>query len=124
MLNEDAYVTALWAYIGSAVLALLCTAWWLRRSWRPSWLTLLVLTGAALLLTPAFPEPGMNTLAPALIVAAFQLMTSGAEAARHALLPLGVMVALAIVVTLLLRVFLFRRPDTVVARPANDQAVG
>ena len=119
MLNDHAYITALWAYLGAGDLALLCMAWWLRRSWRPVWICLLVLCGAALLLTPAFPEPGADTLAPALIVAAFQVLTAGTEAARHALLPLGVMLCLAVVLTLLLRLLLFRRPRAAPAKAAG-----
>ena len=62
--------------------------WWLGRHWRAGWVTLVVLLLAALLLTPAYPKEGVDTMAPALIVAAFQFMTAGVEGARHALRPL------------------------------------
>ena len=42
---------------------------------------LLVLLSAALLLTPAFPQPGVDTMAPALIVAGFEFLLNGPEAA-------------------------------------------
>jgi len=69
---------------------------------------LVVLLGAALLLTPAYPKDGVDTLAPALIVASFQLLTEGFEAAGHALRPLGFMSALAVALALLLGLTVLR----------------
>ena len=109
MLDESSYVTAIYVYVGAACMALLCMAWWLRRSWRPGWLALFVLVSAALLLTPAYPQPGVPTMAPALVVAAFQMLTEDVAAAQHAIKPLGVMVALAFILALLLRLSVFRR---------------
>ncbi|QIB67336.1 hypothetical protein [Kineobactrum salinum] len=109
-MNDSAYHIAMTLYITAALAALLITLWWLRHSWRPVWLCLLALGGAALLLTPAYPYQGVSTLAPALVVAAFQLLTAGVDAASHALRPLAVTLALAVVVTIVLRLSLWRRP--------------
>lgn len=49
-------------------------------------------------------------MAPALVVAAFQLLTAGPEAAEHALRPLAVALATALVLTLLLRFTFLRQP--------------
>ncbi len=65
MLTEASYHTAIYVYAGSALLALLLLVWWLRRSWSRGWRLFLLLAGAALLLTPAYPQPGVDTLAPA-----------------------------------------------------------
>jgi phosphoglycerol transferase MdoB-like AlkP superfamily enzyme len=108
LLTEVSYHTAIYVYTGSALLALLFMVWWLRRSWGRGWRLLLLLAGAALLLTPAYPQEGVDTLAPALVVAAFQILTDGVDSAMHALRPLAAMLALALVLTLLLRFTLFR----------------
>lgn len=108
MLDDSSYLTAMYTYCGAACLAILCLLWWLRRSWRPAWLAFAALFAAALLLTPAYPQEGISTLAPALIVAAFQILTFGPEAAEHALRPLTFMLGLAVVVALLLRFTVFR----------------
>lgn len=108
MLNEHDYHVALAVYLGAAILALLVTAWWLRKSWRPAWIGALVLFGAALLLTPAYPEAGISTMAPALIVAAFQWLTVDLDAARHALRPLAAALGAALVLSLLLGLTVLR----------------
>lgn len=109
MLTDNAYLTAIYIYVGAAIVLLLYLAWWLSRHWRPGWVTLVVLVLAALLLTPAYPKSGVSTMAPALIVAAFQIATQGVDAANHALRPLIFMSGLAIVFALLLNMTLFRR---------------
>ena len=109
MLSESSYHWAMYAYTGSALVALVYLGWWLRRSWRPTWIALAVLVGAALFLTPAYPGEGVTTLAPALIVAVFGVMTGGLESAQHALRPLAFMVGLAITLSGLLWLLLFRR---------------
>lgn len=109
MLSESSYLTAMYVYIGSALVILLYLCWWLARHWRPGWVALVVLLAAALLLTPAYPKEGVTTMAPALIVAAFQLVTDGLEGARHALRPLALTLAVAVVLALLLRLTVFRR---------------
>ena len=120
MLSESSYLTAMYAYVGAACVMLLYLAWWLSRHWRSGWVALVVLLGAALLLTPAFPRDGVDTFAPALIVAGFQFLTYGYEAAEHALRPLAFMSALAVVVALFLRLTLFR--GRAVGQPAaKDQ---
>jgi hypothetical protein len=109
MLTDNAYLTAIYIYVGAALVLLLYLSWWLSRHWRPGWVTLVVLVLAALLLTPAYPRAGVSTMAPALIVAAFQIATHGLEAANHALRPLVFMSGLAVVFALMLSMTLFRR---------------
>ncbi len=109
MLSDSSYMTALYAYCGAAVLFVLCLVWWVGRRWRSGWSALLVLLAAALLLTPAYPREGVDTVAPALIVAGFQLATEGVEAAEHALRPLMFTSALAAVLALLLGFTLLRK---------------
>ena len=108
MLTDASYQSAIYAYVGAAIVALLLLVFWLRRSWGRGWLLFLFLGGSALLLTPAYPQEGVDTLAPALIVAGFQIFTEGVDSAVHALRPLGAMLGVALVLTLLLRFTLFR----------------
>lgn len=108
MLSESSYLTAMYVYVGSAVIILLYLTWWLARHWRPGWVALVVLLAAALLLTPAYPKEGVTTLAPALVVAAFQFLTYGMEGAQHALRALALMLVAAVVMALLLRLTVFR----------------
>ena len=109
MLSESSYLTAIYAYIGAACLMLIYLTWWLYRHWQSGWILLPVLLAAALLLTPAFPREGVDTMAPALIVAGFQLMFVGPESAGHALRPLGFMCGLAVALAVVLRYTIFRR---------------
>jgi hypothetical protein len=102
-------MTALYIYIGAALLIMLYLGWWLSRHWGPGMVSLVVLLAGALLLTPAYPKEGVDTFAPALIVAAFQWITAGVEGARHALRPLAFMCLVAVVLALLLRLSIFRR---------------
>ncbi|HDY83312.1 MAG: hypothetical protein DRQ65_02535 [Gammaproteobacteria bacterium] len=108
MLSESSYHFAIYAYVGAACVMLLYLAWWLGRHWGAPRVALVVLLGAALLLTPAYPKEGVDTFAPALIVAGFQLLTDGYEAAGHALRPLGFMSALAGALALLLGLTVLR----------------
>lgn len=108
MLSDESYMLAIYVYTGAAGLLLLCLMWWLRK-WSAGWASLVVLLSAALLLTPAYPKEGVATLAPALIVAGFQLFTDGYAAAQHALRPLGFMCGAAVVLALLLRLVFFRK---------------
>lgn len=108
MLSESSYLTAIYTYCGAAVMIMLCLAWFLGRRWRSSWVALIVLLAGALLLTPAYPKDGASTLAPAFVVAGFQIATQGVDAARHALKPLAFACGLALALTLLLRITVFR----------------
>ena len=108
MLSESSYLMAMYIYLGAASFMLLYLAWWLGRHWRAAWVAFTVLLCAALLLTPAYPKSGVETLAPALIVAAFQLLTEGYAAAEHALRPLAFMSAMAVAVALLLGLTVLR----------------
>ncbi len=123
MLNNSAYLTAIYIYVGSATVFIVYLAWWLGRHWRAGWVTLVVLLMAALLLTPAYPKTGVHTMAPALIVAGFQFMTTGVEGARHALRPLVFMSGGAVIIALLLSMTIFRRkkaPKRRNVKPASN----
>jgi hypothetical protein len=108
LLSESSYLTAIYTYVGSAAVMLVYLVWWLGRHWRPGWVALAVLLAAALLLTPAFPRADVDTMAPALIVAGFQLLTDGYAAAEHALRPLGFMSAAAVVLAFILWLLFLR----------------
>lgn len=97
MLTDTSYYTAIAIYAGAALLMLLYVALWLRRRLRPVTVLALFLLCAALLLTPAYPRDGVDTMAPALVVVCFQLFTEGYEAAQHAIRPLAAAVGLALV---------------------------
>jgi hypothetical protein len=109
VLSESSYLTAIYIYVGSAGVLILYVGWWLSRHWRAAWVTLAVLLLAALLLTPAYPMEGVQTMAPALVVAAFQYLTAGPEGAAHAVRPLIFMSGAGVLITLLLKMTIFRR---------------
>jgi hypothetical protein len=71
---------------------------------------------------PVGPLSWCCFLAPALLVAGFQLFTEGVQAAEHALRPLAMACGIAVVVTVLLRVTVFRRRSDKTAAP--DQSAG
>ena len=108
MLSESSYLTALYVYIGTALGIMLLLGWWLSRHWGAGLVCLVVLLSGTLLLTPAYPREGVETFAPALIVAGFQWMNEGREGAMHALRPLSAVSTAAVVLALLLRLTLFR----------------
>jgi hypothetical protein len=108
VLSESSYLTALYVYIGAALGILLLLGWWLSRHWSAGMVSLAVLLSGAVLLTPAYPREGVETFAPALIVAGFQWVNEGREGAMHALKPLLVVSIAAVVLALLLRLTLFR----------------
>ena len=108
MLSESSYQAAMYTYIGASVALLLYLAWILGRHWRAAWVALVVLVSAALLLTPAYPDAEVTTLAPALIVAIFEGLIHGPEAAQHAIRPLSFMLGLALLITAGLRFTVFR----------------
>ena len=122
MLTDASYHTALYVYCGAAVVALLLMAFCLRKVWGRSWRLLLVLLGAAQLLTPAYPHPGEETMAPALIVVGFQMLTDGLDSATHALRPLSYAAGLAVVLTLIARFTVFRRGQGAEPETQPEQA--
>lgn len=124
MLDENSYLTAIYVYVGAAIVMLLYIAWWLSRHWRAGWVAVVVLVLAALLLTPAYPKAGVTTMAPALIVAAFQFATGGAAEATHALRPLIFMSGMGVVIALLLSMTIFRRRRVRKAPPQKTGAKG
>ena len=109
MLTESAYRLALITYLVSALLALGLFNIWLLRGRSAALKLLLTLPLAALLLTPAYIQPGAETLAPALVVLAFQWLSQGPEAAEHALRPLVLFTGVALGVGVLLAGILILR---------------
>jgi len=122
VLSESSYLTAMYTYIGAALAMMACLGWWFRR-WDPGLVALMVLLAGALLLTPAYPRDGVDTFAPALIVAVFQYVNEGVAGARHAIRPLGFTCLVAVVLALLLRLTLFRKgPKQRSSSPAKTPA--
>lgn len=119
MLNNSSYLTAIYVYVGAAIVFIVYLGWWLGRHWRAGWVTLVVLLMAALLLTPAYPKAGVDTMAPALIVVAFQIMTTGIPSAIHALRPLVIMCGAAVIIALLLSMTVWRQRK--LHRARNDR---
>jgi hypothetical protein len=111
VLSDSSYLTAMYTYLGAGSAFLVYLALILGRSWqwRAAWVTLVVLIAAALLLTPAYPDTDIQTLAPALIVAIFEGLINGPEAAQHAIRPLVYMLGLALLLSIVLSLTLFRR---------------
>lgn len=107
MLTAESYQMAWLAYGGATFGALLILFFW-TRNWIARWLRLvLVLVLGALLLSPAHPAPDVQTWAPAIVVAGFELLTSGTEAALRPLR--SVLAAEAIAVALCLLGWLLAR---------------
>lgn len=105
MLTEGSYQSALWVYALAAIAALaMFNLWFLPRAARWRLRVALTLPLAALLLTPASIAPGADTLAPALVVAAFQWLGEGREAAIYALRLLGLSGAVALLLAVALPV--------------------
>lgn len=106
MLTQSAYVTGLVTYVLAALFALWLMHRWLLASLPVFWRLLVILPLAALALTPAYTQPGGDTMAPALVVGAFQWITAGPEGAAHALRPLAMLSAIAAVVAVMVAVVL------------------
>lgn len=121
MLSESSYLTAIYSYCAAAVAILLIMGWWLGRHWRAAWVAFTVLLLAAVLLTPAHPNADTPTYAPALVVATFESLTNGPEAARHAFKPLAATSALAAGLAILLRLVVFRRSGAGTAERKSAQ---
>jgi hypothetical protein len=100
LLTADSYELAWMAYGAATLGALLILYLWfggvMSRGLRLS----LVLMLGALALTPAHPAPDVQSWAPAIVVAGFELLTSGVDAALRPLR--SVLAAEAIVVALCL----------------------
>jgi len=91
MLTAESYWLGMVLYAGAALVALaVLYRYWLGML---SLQTRRLLTGvlAGLLLTPAYPTPGADTMAPALVVALFNLLfVDGWQSARTAFILLAV----------------------------------
>ncbi len=94
MLDEASYQAGMVVYLGAGALVVLLMGWWLRRWLHRSW-PLWSALAAALLLTPAYADESASTMAPALIVAGFEMLTHGPDAAAHAVRPLAISLAAA-----------------------------
>ncbi|MFT4873255.1 hypothetical protein [Congregibacter sp.] len=106
MLTETAYLSALIVYALSTLLAVALINFWLLRRLPLGLKILLSLPVLSLFLTPAFIQPEADTLAPALVVVAFQWLSQGQEAAAHALRPLLLFTGTSVVFGILLALIL------------------
>lgn len=102
MLTESGYLGGLLVYVLAALLALFLFQFWLLRSWRMRFRLLLLLPLAGLLLTPAYIEPEAQSMAPALVIAAFQSLTLDVESAMHAIRPLVLFTGVGFLLSLLI----------------------
>lgn len=114
MVTAESYEMAWWAYGAATIGALVILYFWvgglMSRGLR---LSIALMLGAAAL-TPAHPAPDVQTWAPAVIVAGFELLTGGVEAALQPLRSVLVIEALVLALCLLgwLALRLLRREDT------------
>ena len=88
MLSHSAYIYAITFYLSSglvclSIIFLLCRRYITKNLRLPFFLILLVI-----ILTPAYPREGVDTMAPALVVLAFRAATLGLDSAHHAIRPL------------------------------------
>jgi hypothetical protein len=98
MLSTESYYLAWAIYLLAALGFLLVVRSWLVHVLSPASVVTILLLLAAWMLTPALPEAGADTYAPAVVVAAFDLLTLGFEEFIRALKPLVLMTGLALVV--------------------------
>ena len=101
MLTPESYQNAWLAYIAATLAAIVILYLWvgprLSHAARLACAALL----AALALTPAHPAANMDSWAPAVVVAGFEMLTDGAEAAMRPLRSLFTAVAMVVAVSLL-----------------------
>lgn len=116
----NAYMWAWGAYVLGA-LGLLIVGWRITRGMQSEWRQLLLVSAAALLLTPAaLPDMEQTVLAPALFILALQgLFEGGSFALSAALLLLGVWV-IGLLISLAYQ--LLRRSKSAPKSRANEQS--
>ena len=102
MLTTDSYMIAWSIYALATVGGLFLLDLWLRKHLGRVARFTVLLTLAVMALTPAHPDTGVTTWAPAILVGGFELLTHGPASAIRALLPILMMVTLALVVGLVL----------------------
>ena len=107
MLTAESYQTAWVAYGAATVGAVGLLYFWVGDRLSHGTRLCLALMLALLALTPAHPAPDVQTWAPAVVVAGFELLTSGVEAALRPLRP--VLIAEALLLALCLLTGLGRR---------------
>jgi len=124
VLTEASYLTGLSIYLVTALGLLLFGNRWLIPGCSTGTRLLITLPLAALLLTPAYAQPGATTLAPAILAAAFGWLGGGLEGAEHALRPLilftGIAIALGFFAWLLLALLAGRRRRIAARAAAAD----
>jgi len=101
MLTQSAYLTALAIYLAAGLLTAMIVALWVRRHF--SLLPGLVcgIAAATVLMVPAYPQAGSDTFAPALVVLGFTVLTEGWAQAGHAVRPLLLAVAVALLLSVM-----------------------
>ncbi len=117
MLTTESYYIAWSVYLLAALGLLIVVRGWLLQRLSPASMVALLLLLAAWMLTPALPETGAQSYAPAVVVAGFDLLTHGPQAATRALKPLLWMSGLAL--TLGAVFYLVQRTQ----QPANRKEV-
>jgi hypothetical protein len=97
VLTAETYQLAWLVYtVATLVTVLMLRRWWQGRV-GPGTALALFLVLASVLLTPAHPDGETPSYAPALVVAGFDLLTHGPEAALRPLRPIGFTVAVSLV---------------------------
>ena len=102
MLTDASYLYAISTYLVFGFSLAFLLAYFSRNWLSPSLRVLFFLIFLSLFLVPAYPGDGIKTMAPALVVAAFQFFTYGFDAASHAFRPLGLGLFFSCFISLLL----------------------
>jgi hypothetical protein len=108
LLTAESYETAWIAYGAATAGAVVILYFWVGNRLSRGLRLSLALMLAVLALTPAHPAPDIQTWAPAVVVAGFELLSSGLEAALRPLRSLLIAEALLLVVCVLVWLVLGR----------------
>ena len=114
MLTDTSYFYAVSIYLAFGFLLAFLLVYFSR-----NWLSPLLkgpgfLIFLGIFLVPAYPAEGIETMAPALVVAVFQFFIFGFDAASHAIRPLGLALFFSCFISILLlvsRTFFLKKPQ-------------
>ena len=104
MLTDASYLYAISTYLLSGFLLAFLLAYFSRNWLTPSLKAPCFLIFLGIFLVPAYPGDGIETMAPALVVAAFLAFTYDFDTASHAVRPLGLGLFFSCFISLLLLV--------------------
>ena len=104
MLTDSSYLYAISIYLMFGFLLALLLIHFSRNWLSPALKAPCFLIFLGVFLVPAYPGDGIETMAPALVVAAFQFFIFGFDAASHAIRPLGLALFFSCFVSVLLLV--------------------